>query len=303
MLLASKIIERFDLNILNKDVAVLDREINTPAIHRSGLELSGMYKMESTNSHVIGWGTKERKFLNTLSVEQRREALERVLTEDIPIVLLSVGFKESKEVIKTILEICNEHKIPLILTNEHRAELVTTIGWYIVKYLAPTQEIHASLIKVNGVGVAIMGKSGIGKSEAVLELIQKGHRFISDDTIVMKKIGTDFIGEAAPLTKNFLEARGIGLIDIPKIYGLQSVDDSSRVSLVVELLPSEMLNDVDRLGNSELKFEILGGAITKIQIPVQNGRTLSALIEAAVNVYIARRHGHDPLNIISERSN
>lgn len=301
MLITSKVINRFKLNIINLDIADTEREIQAPAIHRNGLELSGSFRSTSNKTHVIGWGTKERNFLREFNKDERIEIIRRVFSDKTPIVLLSVGFEDSQEIVASIHEVCNEYKIPLAITHQHRSDLVMTIGWYIVKYLAPTSEVHGSLIEVNGIGVLIMGKSGIGKSEAVLELIQKGHRFISDDTVVLKRIGLDFVGEGAPLTKDFLEARGIGLIDIPRIYGLQSIANSVKVSLAIELLPAEKLNDVDRLGDSKLSFDVLGGSIKKTQIPVENGRTLSALIEAAVNVYIAKIHGHDPLKIIAKR--
>ena len=299
MLKVNKLIDRFKMNVLNKDVADLNREINSPAIHRLGLELLGAAEISKHNFNVIGWGTKESKFMLEHSPAEQRNILMRVLSTKTPLIILSNGVDD--KVVKLILEVCNEFKIPLVKNGGHLSNVIMTVGWYIVKYLAESVDVHGSLVIVNGVGVMIIGESGIGKSEAVLELIQGGSSFVSDDTVILKKIGTDFIGEAAPLTKDFLESRGIGLINISKIYGLKAIKDYVNVELVVELLPSAELNNVDRLGNSELKYEALNGYISKIQIPVNNGRNPSALIEAAVNVYLAKKNGDNPLEVIAKR--
>ena len=300
MLIVKNLIKRFNLEVSNEEFADLNRVINGSAIHRLGLELVNAVKITDGNKNVVGWGTKENSYLTSLAPEERVISLKRVLSIDTPLVLLSMGVSE--EISNLIEDVCNEYNIPLVKSKLHLSYVSMTIGLYIVKFLAESTTIHGSLVVVNGIGVMIIGKSGIGKSEAVLELIQKGSSFVCDDSVVVKRIGTDFIGEPAKLTKDFLEARGIGLIDIPKIYGFKSTSDFANIDLVIELLPSEDLNKVDRLGNMGLKYEVLGGEIDKVQIPVENGRTLSALIEAATNVYIAKIHGHNPLEIISERN-
>ena len=300
MLKVSKLLKRFKLDVVNPEHADLSRGINKPAIHRMGLELIGSADVSKTHKNVVGWGTKESKFFAASSKEERVIMFERVMNDNTPLILLSSGVAEN--MCLEIIEHANKYNIPVVQSKQHLSDLTMTLGWYIVKYLAESVDIHGSLVVVNGHGVMIIGKSGIGKSEAVLELIQKGGTFVSDDTVVLKRIGTDFVGGPADLTKDFLEARGIGLIDIPSIYGLKAVRESVNVDLVIELLPSHDLHNVDRLGNENLVYEVLGGTIPKIQIPVENGRTLSALIEAAVNVYIAKEHGMDPLKVISERN-
>ena len=300
MLRTKEIIEKFKLNVVNQETADLDKEINSPAIHRAGLDLVGAAKISSCHNNIIGWGTKENNYLKSLSAKEREVTIKRVVTSNTPLIVLSLGVEDA--IANEISKIADEFKVAVCKTKIHLAAVSSTIGWYVVKYLAESLSIHGSLVSVNGIGVMIIGKSGIGKSEAVIELIQKGSKFICDDTVILKRIGNEFLGEPAELTKNFLEARGIGFIDIPKIYGLQAMLDSSKVDLVIELVPSEQLNKVDRLGDANLKYEALGSSLPLVQIPVQNGRSLSALIEAAVNVYIARVHGHDPMQIIAERS-
>lgn len=300
MLQVKKLLDKFKMEVSNPKTADLTKQINSPAIHRMGLELGGYAIVSKKNHNVIGWGTKESKFLKSLSAQKRIEAIRSVLNKKTPLVLLSTGVKT--DMASAIQKVCDEFNITLCKTNLHLSTINATIGPFIVKALAESVNIHGSLVVVNGMGVMIIGKSGIGKSEAVLELIQKGSSFVSDDTVVLKRVGTDFIGESAELTKDFLEARGIGFIDIPKIYGLKATKENVNVDLVIELVSAEELNNVDRLGDMGLKFDVLGGSIDKIQIPVENGRTLSALIEAAVNVYIARIHGHNPMDVILGRN-
>lgn len=167
---------------------------------------------------------------------------------------------------------------------------------------AKVEAVHASLAIINGVGVMIKGPSGIGKSEALIELLQKGHTFVSDDTVELYRIGDTFYGRPAALTEGLLEARGIGLVNIPFIYGAKAVKEKTSVELVVELQPAEVQNELDRLGNKDLRFEVLQGNIPLIQIPAVSGRSMASLIEAAVNVYLARKAGMDPLAMIAERN-
>jgi HPr kinase/phosphorylase len=176
------------------------------------------------------------------------------------------------------------------------------INFFIIKELSDSTSKHGSLVIINGVGVMIIGKSGIGKSEALLELIEKGHSFVSDDTVILKKIGNNILGYPSPITKDFVESRGLGLIDIPLIYGLKSVKEYTNVNLVIELISMEDSNRINRLGDKKLFYEIFYEKIPKIQIPVGNGRTLSVLIEAATNVYLIKQKGYNSLNIIDERS-
>lgn len=300
MIKTSKLLERFKLKILNDKVANIEKPIKGSAIHRYGLELSGNSKVEERFTNIIGWGTKESSWFSTNTKEDIKKSIRKVVTKNTPIILLSSGFSEKNTQI--VLEVVEKFSTPVVKMKQSLSNARVTIGWYVAQKLSVGISVHASLVLVNGVGVMVIGKSGIGKSEAVLELIQKGHSFISDDTVMLKRIGNEFTGEPAMLTRNLLESRGIGLINVASIYGLQSVRNYAKVELVVELLPAKELNNVDRLGNMNLKYNILDGEISKIQIPVQNGRTISSLIEAATNVFMAKRNGDNPLKIISERS-
>ena len=295
-----KLLENFKLKLENPKDANIEKNIDGPAIHRLGLELAGLVAPNSKSKKIIGWGTTENNWLAKMTQKEAKEKIQSILSKDTPLILCSTGVKP--KVLKLIIESTKEFNVAVAKVNSHLSGIRSNIGMYLQKYFAKAEDVHGSLVIVNGIGVMIIGKSGIGKSEAVLELIQKGHTFVSDDTVVVKRIGNEFIGEPSEITKNFLEARGLGFVDIKDIYGAKSVREATNIELVIELLPASELNKVDRLGNQDLKYKIHNGFISKIQIPVENGRSLSALIEAGTNVYYAKKQGVDPLSVIKGRT-
>lgn len=297
-LLSNKIIKEFSLNIINPQTSVTNREIRGAAINRAGLELKGE-KNNYQKTHIIGWGSKESQWFEKIGKKQAKEAMNNIFSDITPLILLSDGVTDN--IVKLIVKEANNYKIPVCLTGDHLSASIITLGAYLANYFAPIKVIHGSLVNVNGVGIAIIGESGIGKSEAVLELIQNNHFFVSDDTIVLKRVGKQFIGSPANITRDLLEARGIGFIDIQLIYGKKVIKESSLVDLVVELVTQDATTVFDRLGNKDLKYEVLNSSIPKVQIPVNKGRSMSVLIEAAANVFLAKKNGNDPLEKINLR--
>ncbi len=297
-LITSQIMSEFDLDIINIANVDLNREVRGAAINRAGLELQGQ-KNHHQKSHIIGWGSKESQWFTKIGVKKSIIAMSNILSTSTPLILLSKGVTD--KIMQLVVKEANLLAIPVCLTNEHLSASISTIGSYLANYFAPHKEIHGSLVNVNGVGIAIIGEPGIGKSEAVLELIQNNHFFVSDDTIVLKRIGKQFIGYPAPITSGLLEARGIGLIDVSLIYGLKVMKDSSTVDLVVELLFQDHTTTFDRLGNKILTYEVLNSSIPKVQIPVNKGRSLAVLIEASANVFLAKKNGDDPIDKINLR--
>ncbi len=296
---AKEIIQEFDLQLLNPDTAELVREITQPSITRNGLELSGAYESSHSEENIIGWGTKERKWFATLKKEDGIKAIRNALSPRTPMVIVSNGVHG--ESLNWIKEVASDFKIPLVSFPDHLSHAVSTIGPFLAVALSKAEDIHGCLVSIYGRGVMIVGPSGIGKSEAVLELIQDNHLFISDDTVVVTRLGNQFIGRGATITKGYLEARGIGLIDIQHMFGAQIVLDQTDIDLVVELVPGEKLNELDRIGNKHLVYKILGGKIPLIQIPVNQGKSVSALIKAATSAFIAKKHGMNPIEEIKKR--
>ena len=299
---ARNVIDHFGLKIENHKHADVDRKIVGYSTHRAGLELAGFDDSYPYKNTVISWGTKEAKFLESVDNEHRIKAINNVINQDVPLLLLSKGFKNNcEDVYNLVLETANQMGVPIFIFKGHLATITNEINVFLIQRNTEAKSIHASLVIVNGVGVMIQGRSGIGKSEAVLELIQKGHSFVSDDTVEAVRLGNKIIGRPAKITKGLLEARGIGIINIPFIYGARAVKEEVQVELVIELLDSQELNNVDRLGNAQLKENVNNVELPKIQIPTASGRSVAALIEAATNVYLARQAGMDPLGLMEGR--
>ena len=275
--------------------------IQRPAINRAGLELKGyFYRENSISKNIIGWGTSESNWMLSISNEERENSLNTLICKKPPLIICSSGVNEENR--KLIIEIATKHEVPVVLSDIPLSSLTTTIGVYLAEKFAQTEFVHGSLIIINGVGVMIIGASGIGKSEVILELIQKEHIFVSDDAIFIKRIGNNFIGYSPEITKDILEARGLGLLDIRTIYGDRAIRTKTNIDLVVELIHSKDIVDFDRIGDKNLSYSILGGKISKMSIPVKAGRSASSLVVAAANLLISKQSGVDVLKLIEERS-
>lgn len=297
--LVKKIIQQFEIELVNND-ADTSREVESASMHRMGIELSSD-AVVGQSPNIIGWGTKERKFLDTKSSEYVKKVIAKIITKKTPLVFLSMGMNEGKTK-DIILDVCKSTKTPVVSSESHLSEINIMISPYLAAYLSPSVTIHASLVIVNGYGVVIRGKSGIGKSEAVLELIQKGNSFVSDDSVVIKRIGNKFFGEPASITRGVLEVRGIGLIDVPFVYGQSTLKEQAEINLIVDLIDSQEIKDVDRLGSKEMDFKVLNGSIPRVELPIKIGRSTSVLVETAIEAFVSRKKGMNAIALINKRS-
>ncbi|AAT27668.1 HPr(Ser) kinase/phosphatase [[Mycoplasma] mobile] len=278
--------------------------INSPSIKRVGLELAGIDTHNYKNfGNIIVWGFTEQEWFKTLNEKSLKEVLAKVFKLNPPLVILSKSLTE--ETSNFIIEVASFYSIPVVKTKFSISEIHTYISLPLSEVFAPSVSKHASLVEINGIGVMIIGESGVGKSEAVLELIQKRFLFISDDTVIIKRIGNSFFGYPSEITKGILEVRGLGLMDVEAVYGKEIHRKRSEIRLVVELVKvafDPIKGDTfDRLGNQELFYEVLDSKIPKIQVQILAGRNTSSLIVAATNLYLAKLDGVDALNIIMER--
>ncbi len=293
-----QIFKKFELELVHTD-ADLGREVVSATISRMGIEITGG-KTIGDSPHIIGWGTKEKKFFESKDESDIKNIISELITTETPLVILSNGM--DGKVKNIILDICHKTKTPVTAPDLHLSEINIMVSPFLAEKLSPSVSIHSSLVIVNGYGVAIMGKSGIGKSEVVLELIQKGHSFVADDSVLIKRIGGRFFGEAEFITKGILEARGIGLIDVPLVYGYSSTKEQTEINLVIELIDADEIEDVDRLGTKSMTMKVLNGSIPKIELPVKTGRSTSVLVEVAVEAFVARQKGMNPVKLINKRS-
>ncbi|MGL4343520.1 MAG: HPr(Ser) kinase/phosphatase [Metamycoplasmataceae bacterium] len=287
------------LEIINKDKIKITTTIKRPAINRLGLELKGFIENENLNKNIIGWGTVESHWMSSIDKKDLDLTLSKIFNYNPPLVICSKGVSEENK--KIIVKNATKFNVPVVFSDLPLSSITTTIGVYLSSFFAQSEFVHGSLIIINSIGVLVIGKSGIGKSEVILDLVQKNHIFVSDDAVLIKRIGNNFIGESPLLTQDILEARGLGLMNIRAIYGEKSIRKSTTIDLVVELEHYEATSQFDRLGNKNLFYLVLGGKINKIKIPVTPGRSVSSLVEAAVNLHISKLNGIDALEIIQNR--
>lgn len=287
-----------ELDVFNKEKIQNWREIKRPSINRVGLEIIGHFEHDDIDKNIIGFGTKESTLMSTIPRDELENNLKKIFEYLPPLAICSSGVSEENK--KLILKHANNTETPVVFVDTKLSFITTTVGIYIAENFAPEDFVHGSLVIINGIGVLIIGDSGVGKSEAVLELIQRGHMFVSDDSVIIKRIGNNFIGVSPEITKNILEARGLGLINIKSIYGEKSVKDKTNIDLVIELKKDENTN-FDRLGNENHFYNVLNGKIKKILIPIKLGRNTASLIEVATSLYISKKDGVDAFQQIQER--
>ncbi|MCR4904118.1 MAG: HPr(Ser) kinase/phosphatase [Butyrivibrio sp.] len=275
-----KIIEKMGLQNLTPEVDISKVRILQPDINRPALQLAGYFEhFEATRLQIIGF--VEYTYMQSMTDDEKVEMYKQFLSFDIPGVVFCRELMPDPLFIKMAIE----EKVPVLMTKKSTsAFMAEIIRWLNVK-LAPCISIHGVLVDVYGVGVLITGESGIGKSEAALELIKRGHRLISDDVVEIRKVSDEtLIGTAPDITKHLIELRGIGIIDVKTLFGVSSVMDTGNIDLVIELEDWDKDKEYDRLGLEEEYTEYLGNKVVCHRIPIRPGRNLAVICEsAAVN--------------------
>jgi HPr kinase/phosphorylase len=252
----------------------LPKAIKKPEIHRPGLSLSG-YVKNFPSWRVLVFGKLEIEYLNELKQETRIKRLEKILLPNTPAIFLARNFSPSKEIRK----ICIDQKIPLFKTPMPTSELLTKLFFILSEEFAPSTTIHGTLVEVFGMGVLLQGESSVGKSEAALGLLERGHRLIADDAVKIKKRGAELIGSGPELTRHMMEIRGIGIINVANLHGAVCVRPDIEVDLVVKLEEWDNTQFYDRVGLEDKHCDFLGIKVPYHILPVKPGRDVILLIE------------------------
>lgn len=285
--------EMFSSSIVNGNNG-LSRNIMAPEVNCLGLVLCGHFSHFSAEQMQI-YGIVEHSYFETMSSENRRNILRRIFTSfpQIPCIIVAHNIEPPKE----LIDLTREYSLPLLQTHLRTARFKFELSIYLEKKFSPLTTVHGVLVEVYGVGVLILGKSGIGKSECALELLKHGHMFVGDDVVeIMLRPGGILIGKGKELVKHHMEVRGLGIIDIRAIFGIGAIIDTTKIELVIQFeewnsTPDRPTRDeYDRSGIEEQKTDILGIDIPKIIMSVLPGRNLSTLIEvAALNQRLKQR--------------
>ena len=272
--------------------------LNTVNVSRPGLQLAGFFDYFGANRIQV-LGNAEMQFIKKMSYEERVYSLTQFFKYPMPCIILAKNIEVPAE----LIEIARSSGVPMFKSDFTTTTLVNHIVMYLNKLLAPTVTMHAGLIDVYGVGLLLIGKSGIGKSETALELVKRGHRLIADDSVIISRIETTLTGKAPEAIKYFMEIRGIGIIDVRSMYGIGAVMQEKHIELVVELEKWDEEKQYDRLGNTNQTQKILDVELPKIVIPVKPGRNLAIILEIAARNHRQKEMGYDALKELLRRSN
>jgi HPr kinase/phosphorylase len=275
----------------------LAKKITIPRIQKPGLALTG----DISNLHpgrIQIWGRAEMEFIDSLAPAKKRQALDRVCSVDIACIVVT----RSAEVPKHLLVLCNKHNIPLMRTKLLTSTFVNRATRFLEESLAASTCIHGVLLDVFGVGILIIGKSGVGKSECALDLVLRGHRLVADDIVnIRKRPPSTLYGAGSEIIRHHMEIRGLGIINIRDLFGISAVRDRKVIELVVELAEWDPEVEYDRLGMDENRHSILDVSLPLIEIPVRPGRNLSAIIEVATRNHLLKLGGHHSAREFQER--
>lgn len=266
----------------------VDGVIEKPHVQRPGLSLAGAIK-EKNSHRVLIFGRMELKYLKGLSQDVRMKRLEECVMKRTPCVIVSRGLAPPKELIK----LCKDLKIALFKTEMSSMHVQTKLSMLLTDFFAPIESVHGTLVEAYGIGVLIQGDSSVGKSEAALGLIERGHRLISDDVVKLKtREGVGLIGCGHELNKHFLELRGIGIVNVAHLYGAVSVRKEVPVDMVVHLEEWDETHYYDRVGLEERFKEFLGVRVPMYLHPVKPGRDIVLLIETTLLNYRLKEMGY-----------
>ena len=283
------------LSVIAGDVG-LDKEINVPRIQKPGLSLAGFIEYIHPGRVQI-LGRSEITFLQGLDSARRREILGQVCACGVTCFVITKNLGPPPE----LSEAADRFAIPLLKTTELSSATIDGLVAFLEEKLAPRQKLHGVFLDVYGVGVLLLGQSGVGKSECALDLIVRGHRLVADDAVEFRRKGIALTGLATELTKYHMELRGLGIINIKDLFGVASVRDRKDLNMVIQLEPWEAGKEYERLGLDEKSCEILGVKVPFIEMPVAPGRYLSVLIEVAARNHLLKAQGYAPSRDLAER--
>lgn len=274
----------------------LKRTLEHPRVQKSGLALAGF--LESVRPHRLQvLGRTELQYLRSLNAEQVERSLAAFFATEIAAVVVTAN----QEVPALVIQAAEKNSVPLLRSEQNSSKVISGLEEWLDEKLSPEETVHGVMLDVFGVGVLILGTSGIGKSECALELVMKGHRLIADDAVRMIRRHNNVFARSLELTKHHMEIRGLGVINVLDLYGAASVRDRKRVELVVEMLGGTQHEGVDRLGLDEYTAQVLGIEVAKVTIPVRPGRNVSSIVEVAARNHLLKLQGHYSARAFEER--
>ena len=292
-----QVIRDFQLETISLPTGGEEIQITSPELNRPGLALTGFFEMfEPSRIQLIG--RMEHQYLSELSSEERRSRFAGFLSHKPVAVVMTSALQPFDE----IVAVAEEYEIPLLRTEERTSAFMAAVISYLNTNLAPRITRHGVLVEVYGEGMLILGDSGIGKSETAIELVKRGHRLIADDAVEIKRVSDKtLLGTAPELIRHYIELRGIGIVDVRRLFGMGSVKETERIDLVINLETWDSEKMYDRFGLDEEKVNILGIDIPAITIPVHPGRNLAVVLEIAAMNHRQKKMGYNTAEEFNRR--
>ena len=283
------LIQKMDFKNLTPELDTEKIVVSHPDVNRPALQLTGFYD-HFDNERVQMLGNVEIAYLSGLGKDRRIAMYDKLLSSKIPCLVFCRNLVPETEV----LDLCNYYRVPCLLSQKPTSDTMAEVIRWLKAELAPRISIHGVLVDVFGEGVLIMGESGIGKSEAALELIKRGHRLVSDDVVEIRKVSeVTLVGTAPGITKYLIELRGIGIIDVKTLFGVESVKDTQSIDMVIKLEEWDKNKEYDRLGLEDQYTEFLGNRVICHNIPIRPGRNLAVIVETAAINYRQKKMGYN----------
>ncbi len=281
--------ERFNLTNYTPELNLEEAKVTVADVNRPALQLHGFYEhFEPSRIQVIG--NVEAAYISKKSDEEKTESFTKLFSYDIPCIIFCRGEKPGDVLLKEAVKA----NVPILGTDRATSEFMSALIFSLNKDFAPYTTIHGVLVDVYGEGLLITGESGIGKSEAALELIRRGHRLVSDDVVEIRRPNNERLyGRAPSITQYLIELRGIGIIDVKSLYGVEAVKDEQRIDLVIKLEDWSKEKEYDRLGMTDEYMNILGIDVTCHSLPIRPGRNLAIICEAAAVNHRQKKMGYN----------
>jgi HPr kinase/phosphorylase len=288
--------ERLKLKSLTGELG-LTREITDKDIHRPGLALAGYVQLFRYDRVQI-FGNTEMRYLEQLDVAQREKALADLFKFEIPCIVVT----SNNTVDDYFLRAVTERQIPLFLTPFETTKFIYFLSDFLDDQFSPQIVIHGSFVDVYGVGVLLMGRSGIGKSEIALDLVERGHRLVADDVVMVTRKGEGILmGAGTDLVKHFMEIRGLGLIDVRSMFGIRAIRFQKRVELVIELLDWKPDEEYTRTGLDDVRMTLLDVPVPRVELPIFPGKNVTVICEVISLNYLLKHYGYDAAKEFTKR--
>ena len=285
----SKIVEEFKFEVLVRPENFEEILIETPEVNRPGLALAGFYDVfDKERIELVG--EAETRYLQSLSPEKKKEMLEKFV-DALPVAIL---YTRDLPVDEVLLERAKLRQVPVLRTPVKTSPIMSSLIASLNNHLAPRITRHGVLVEVYGEGLLLLGDSGVGKSETAIELVKRGHRLIADDAVEIKRVSEKtLVGSAPEMIRHYVELRGIGIVDVRRLFGMGAIKETERIDLVIQMESWVEGKMYDRLGMEEEHINILGLEIPSVTVPVRPGRNLAIILEIAAMNNRQKRMGYN----------